>query len=186
MTASDRRAKLRHTAAIGGFAFACAVVFWQCFTVLAAEGAASGGPQYNAAFVPELLAGTLLALCAAQLARVWLGDGFREGESDLLVESDDAAEEPDAASAGGAPERWLVFRAVICIVLLGAFIAVVPTLGYYLAMPLLLAGVFVTLDVRNVFAVVGLSVGLTLLAGYAFGGLLNVALPPGFLGFAPW
>jgi putative tricarboxylic transport membrane protein len=189
MAPSDRRAKLRHTAAVGGFALACAIVLWQCFIDLAAQGAASGGPQYNAAFVPELLAGILLALCAVQLGRVWLGGAFRESEDDLIAEAADAgaAEGPDADAAEEyVQERWLALRAVICIVLLVAFIAVVPTLGYYLAMPLLLAGVFVTLDVRNVLAVVGLSIGLTLLAGYAFGGLLNVALPPGFLGFAPW
>ncbi len=189
MTALERRARIRHTAAVAGFVLVCATIFWQSFTDLADHDAASGGPQYNAAFVPELLAAILLALCAVQLARVWFGDAFRESESDFADQGIDegASGKLDTASAIAEPrERWLVLRAVACMLLLTAFIATVSLLGYYLAMPLLLAGVFVTLGVRNPIVIVGLSIGLTFLAGYAFGGLLNVALPAGFLGFAPW
>jgi hypothetical protein len=155
------------------------VVVWQCLTDLAAAGAASGSPQENAAFVPLLLAGLMVALGLIQLVRIWLGRGAVSTDVETDGPTGEAAEAPP-------PEGRLLLRAVLTVVWLGLFIVVMPIIGFYLALPLLLALTLVTLDVRNVFVVVGLSIGGTLVTAYAFGALLNVVLPAGVFEISIW
>ncbi|TPW31874.1 tripartite tricarboxylate transporter TctB family protein [Pararhizobium mangrovi] len=183
---SELKARLQHSSAVAGFVLICVVIYWQCFTDLAAQDAASGGAQYNAAFVPELLSGFLIALCMLQLVRVWFGNGFRESEDTLPDELDADAPVEDAVTYEDDENFGLVLRAILCVGLIAVFILVLPYLGYYVAMPLLLIAVLVTLGSRNPLTVVALAIGLTLIVGYVFGGLLNVVLPPGFLEIEPW
>lgn len=178
MTTRDHRAVLLLPVA---FFFAVAgVIFWQTRTDLVEKDAASGGPQYDAAFVPELLATALILFGLWQIVRIWRGlETFSDGTAALPLE--------DADDTVAAPtERALELRAAAAFLAMILFTAVLPVTGYYVAMPVYLAVTLIILGVRNPLSVIAWSAALTLGAGYAFGSLLNVRLPVGIWEIAIW
>ncbi len=175
MQSEEAEGRIGKTLALMGFLVVCAVIWWQCRTDLVAQDAASGGAQYNAAFVPELLATLMALLCLAQLVRIWW--------LPALPPSPPMAGDEEALPP---PERWRGGRALLFALLLIGYTASLSFLGYYIATTLLLAGFAVTLDVRHPVALVCVSLLITLAAGFVFGHFLNVVLPPGFLEIEPW
>ncbi len=156
------------------FLIVAAIVFWQTNTDLVEKDIASGSMQYNAAFVPEVLATLLAILAVVQIVQIMRRAGPISGDA-------------DGASADDVPpEQSLAVRGGVALIFIAVYILAVRPLGYHIATPLLLAGLFALLNVRNLFFLVGLSVGLSFMSAYVFGGLLNVVLPAGVFEIAPF
>ena len=154
------------------------IIFWQIQVDLVPADVATGSAQYNAAFVPRILAWLMILLGAIQLFRVLAG---REHPID-----ETAPPPPIEGDAPIATESGLVLRAALMLGLLVGFAVILPILGYYLAMPLLLALAYILLGMRNPLAIIASAAILTLGAGYVFGDLLNVVLPVGIFQIAIW
>lgn len=153
-----------------------AIVFWQTNTDLVEKDIASGNMQYNAAFVPEVLAIVLVVLAIFQIVQT-----FRPAGANLDISGSEAGEDDEVPM-----ERGLVLRSFLALVILAAYIFALRPLGYHIATPLLLASLFALLNVRNPFLLLGLSVGISYVSAYVFGGLLNVVLPAGMFEIAPF
>lgn len=148
-----------------------ATVFWQTNTDLVVKKIASGNMQYNAAFVPEMLATLIAILASLQVCKI------------VLVTEHNVTHE---ASVDTPPERFLSIRAVASAVILIAYILVLKPLGYHIATPIFLAGLFILLNVRSLVFIIGCSLFLSILTSYVFGRLLNVVLPAGMFEIAPF
>ena len=170
--APGTRARL---AVAAGFAALSGVVWWQTTTDLVAKRAASGGPRFDAAFVPEILATILLALAGLQALSVLRG-------------ADRIPPPIEEAALGEAvrEERHLDLRALGCAAALIALVMVLKWLGFYLSLAAFAFCVNALLFVRNPLVNLALSVAATLVAGYVFGRLLNVVLPAGVFEIAPF
>lgn len=153
-----------------------AIVFWQTNTDLVEKDIASGSMQYNAAFVPEVLAIVLIVLAVFQIFQA-----FRLADVNPDASASEADEEDETPT-----ERGLALRSFVALVFLALYIFAMRPLGYHIATPLLLASLFALLNVRNPFLLLGLSVGISYVSAYVFGGLLNVVLPAGVFEIAPF
>ncbi len=158
------------------FLAVAAIVFWQTNTDLVEKDIASGSMQYNAAFVPEVLATVLVILAVSQIVQIIRNSGTNPVSIDAQ----------DDASAEAPTERGLAVRSVVALVLIALYILALRPLGYHIATPMLLASLFALLNVRNPLLLLGLSIGLSLVSAYVFGGLLNVVLPAGVFEIAPF
>ena len=67
-----------------------------------------------------------------------------------------------------------------------AFTAMLPVIGFYLAMPALMFVLMLILGNRSPVTLVAASLLATLAAGYVFGALLNVRLPVGMFELTIW
>ena len=158
------------------FLAVAAIVFWQTNTDLVEKDIASGSMQYNAAFVPEVLATVLVILAVFQIVQIIRNSG----PNSVSIDAQDEA-------SGEAPtERGLAVRSVVALVFIALYILALRPLGYHIATPMLLASLFALLNVRNPFLLLGLSIGLSFVSAYVFGGLLNVVLPAGVFEIAPF
>lgn len=158
------------------FFFAIAgIVFWQTSTVFVELDAAGGPPQYNAALVPNGLAWLLVIFGAVQAVRILIG---QERFSDGSV--------PAAEDASAPEESFLLVRAAASFAALVAFTAVLPVIGFYLAMPALMLLLMLILGNRSPVTLLAGAVLTTLAAGYVFGALLNVRLPVGVFELTIW
>lgn len=156
------------------FLVVSAIVFWQTNTDLVEKDIASGSMQYNAAFVPEVLATVLAILSVVQVVQILRRSG--PGSVDV-----------DEPSPDDVPfEKHLAVRGIFALIFIAAYILAVRPLGYHIATPLLMAGLFALLNVRNLFLLIGLSVGLSFMSAFVFGRLLNVVLPTGVFEIAPF
>ncbi|WP_306257560.1 tripartite tricarboxylate transporter TctB family protein [Pararhizobium sp. IMCC21322] len=158
------------------FLVVAAIVFWQTNTDLVEKDIASGSMQYNAAFVPEVLAIVLIVLAVFQIVQT-----FRLSGANPDASGSEASEQDETPM-----ERGLALRSFVALVFLALYIFAMRPLGYHIATPLLLASLFALLNVRNVFLLLGLSVGISYVSAYVFGGLLNVVLPAGVFEIAPF
>lgn len=171
---SKNRADLTQLIPPAFFLIVAAIVFWQTNTDLVEKDIASGSMQYNAAFVPEVLATLLAILAVVQIVQIMRRSGPIPGDAE------------GASADDGPPEQSLAVRGGVALIFIAVYILAVRPLGYHIATPLLLAGLFALLNVRNLVFLVGLSVGLSFLSAYVFGGLLNVVLPAGVFEIAPF
>lgn len=158
------------------FLVVAAIVFWQTNTDLVEKDIASGSMQYNAAFVPEVLAIVLIVLAVVQIVQT-----LRLAGANPDASASEASEEDETPM-----ERGLALRSFVALVFLALYIFAMRPLGYHIATPLLLASLFALLNVRNPFLLLGLSVGISYASAYVFGGLLNVVLPAGVFEIAPF
>ncbi|AQZ49772.1 tripartite tricarboxylate transporter TctB family protein [Martelella mediterranea] len=158
------------------FFFAIAgIVFWQTSTVFVEMDAAGGPPQYNAALVPDGLAWLLVIFGVVQAVRILIG---QERFSDGSVPAPDGSPGPE--------ESFLLLRAAMSFAALVAFTAMLPVIGFYLAMPALMFVLMLILGNRSPVTLVAASLLTTLAAGYVFGALLNVRLPVGMFELTIW
>lgn len=158
-----------------------AIVFWQTNTDLVEKDIASGSMQYNAAFVPEVLAIVLVVLAAFQIVQTVRLAGANPGLISTEATEIGATEEDETPT-----ERSLALRSFVALVFLALYIMAMRPLGYHIATPLLLASLLALLNVRNLLFLLGLSVGISYASAYIFGGLLNVVLPAGVFEIAPF
>lgn len=168
-----------------------ATVFWQTNTDLVEKDIASGSMQYNAAFVPEVLATVLVVLSVLQII-------FIVRAADEISTSIDAADEEannrlvelgpveQGLNEHSSIEWGVTFRSVLALFLIALYILAMRPLGYHIATPLLLASMFALLNVRNLILLLGLSFVISVASAYIFGGLLNVVLPAGIFEIAPF
>ncbi|MBI4540090.1 MAG: tripartite tricarboxylate transporter TctB family protein [Gemmatimonadetes bacterium] len=136
------------------FAFA-AFYFWQSLAVTVGFASDTLGPT----FFPRLL-----ALGLAILALV------------VVVRAATNRSDPSAP----APLRHGLL--VVLLVLIVAWAVLLPLLGYFIVTPPLLAAVMLLLGLRNLWKLLGTTLGLTLALYLLFGQALNVPLPMGPLG----
>lgn len=148
-----------------------ATVFWQTNTDLVVKKIASGNMQYNAAFVPEMLATLIAILASLQVCKIIIA-----GDQNIVEEALETL----------PPERFLGGRALASVVIMVSYILVLKPLGYHIATPLFLAALFVLLNVRSLIIIFGYSLFLSILTSYVFGRLLNVVLPAGMFEIAPF
>lgn len=148
-----------------------ATVFWQTNTDLVLKKISSGNMQYNAAFVPEILATLIVILAAIQVCRIIK-------TSDQTPSLEVIEDTP--------PERAPGIRALASVVIMVAYVLILKPLGYHIATPLLLAGLFVLLNVKNLLVIFGCSIFISVLTSYVFGRLLNVVLPAGMFEISPF
>lgn len=132
-----------------------AVYFQQSFLIVRGFATDRLGP----AFVPRVLAGALALLSLTLLARALAGRS-------------DPTPPPPARTA----------LLATTLVLLTAYGAILPRLGFLLATPLLMAATLRVLGVRRPLPVVAAATGITAALYVVFGRLLGVLLPPGPLG----
>ena len=133
------------------------VIFRQSATSLAEQGVASGGPMQNAALFPRMVAWLLLGLAVLNLARLLTG----------------RVREPSPVDPTGGTRLALVATGLFV-----AYLLIMPTLGYHLATPVLMAALLALFGLGPVAAIAG-GCAMSLGVAAVFQGLLNVVLPVG-------
>lgn len=153
------------------FLIIAAVIFWQTNTDLVEKNIASGSMQYNAAFVPEMLATLVSILAVFQFYQLWKTPNMSSTDDETI---------------GAPPESHLVARSLISLVIIAVYIMTLRFLGYHIATPLMLGSLLMILNVRNPFLVVAISVGISFASAFVFGRFLNVVLPAGIFEISPF
>lgn len=171
--------KAARTLVAFGFAGLSGLIWWQTSTDLVAKEAASGGPRFDAAMVPELLATILVGLVFLQIVAIW-----RQHDKIAPLSSPQNGEAFLAPPP--RPEAHLDFRSFLCVVSLVGFIVVVKPLGFYIAMFGLVSTLNAVMFVRNPFLNIAIAAVITGVSGFVFGEILNVVLPAGVLEIAPF
>lgn len=139
------------------------VVYFEVTGSLADQDAASGGPMRDAAYFPRLLGWVILFLALANALKLAVGRGT-----------------PEALGDDGP--RLRTGLALLAGALFIAYLLLLPLAGYYIATPILLAGLMRLFGVSCFGSVVS-SLIYTLAVAWVFEGLLNVILPLGWLSF---
>ena len=113
----------------------------------------------GAGMMPKLVVGLMIAFGLIVMARA--------NESPPFAETD-----------------WSDFNHAVCVIAAAALAtALYTTLGFVLTMSLLLFGLLVAVERRNILRAAAFSVGVTLFAYVWFGSLLKSPLPRGIIGF---
>lgn len=133
------------------------LVLYQAATSLAEQGVASGGPLENAAVFPRTLAWILVGLCSIHALRLIAG----------------RAEKPSPIEGTATTRIALVGTSAFVV-----FLFVIGTLGYYVAVPLLLVVLMRLLGVGWMRSALW-ATAMTLSVAFVFEGFLNVILPLG-------
>jgi hypothetical protein len=139
------------------------VVFFEVTGSLADQDAASGGPMRDAAYVPRLLGWAILFLAAAHAVKL----AFTRAAS---------AEPGPRAPAARTGLALLASAAFV------AYLLLLPLAGYYIATPILLAGLMRLFGLGWIGSLASALV-YTLVVAWVFEGLLNVILPLGWFEF---
>lgn len=150
-------------------------VFFETGTRFVAAGAARGSALTNAAFYPRILAGLMLILALCNIAKhgflIWKKNRS-ETETDgtkVIVESSDT------------PTIKNLLLAFGCLTWFWLYICFLETLGYLIATPIMLAGIFAAVGVRNPLVNLAYTAGATMSMYLFFQEMLDVVLPFGLL-----
>lgn len=146
------------------------LILYQCYTSLAAQGAASGGAMQNAAMYPNILATTLIALSLVQV--VLAIKAYKKS----TMESNTPEFEAHKIDRGN------IGRAIACAVSLTVYLVCLKYVGYALTTPILLACMFAILGVRSPIKLVVIPVSITIVISLIFQNGFNIILPVGRLG----
>ena len=155
------------TIAVVFLSMVVAVVFQQIYTSLAEQGISTGGPYDNAAAYPRGVAILMAFLLAIQVCVFCFADGSKKPAklakfSDLIL-----------------PFSLLLIFAV--------YLGLLGHLGYHLTTPPMIISIMLLCGMRNLLAIVGSSVGISLTLAFLFERFLNVVLPGGIYRLnIPW
>lgn len=140
------------------FAAIPAIIFWQSATSLAEQGVAGGGPMENAAIFPRVIAWILAVLAVINALRILSG----------------RITSPSPFTATENTRRGLIASAIFV-----AYLLALPTVGYHILTPVMLALQMRLLGLGWIGSALA-AVGMSLSVAAVFEGLLNVVLPVGF------
>ena len=151
-------------------------VTFEAATRFVAAGAARGGALTNAAFYPRILAGLMLGLALCNIAKhTYLA--WKEHRTTQETTASDRVKTSQNKS-----EIKNLLLAFGCLLWFWLYICFLETLGYLIATPIMLSGIFTALGVRtplvNLAYTSGAAIGMYLF----FQEILDVVLPVGLLG----
>jgi hypothetical protein len=151
---------------LAGFTALGLFVHQQILGPLTEAGYASGDAVNNAALFPRLVANLILGLCALQLVQLLRRRVLLSAEILHIA------------------ERGYAWRCLIAFLVLLAYLASLPLLGFYPSTAAFLLALFVLLKARPVWMAALVAVLLTFVVGYVFEELLRVVLPHGHFGLS--
>jgi hypothetical protein len=150
-------------------------VFYETATRFADAGAARGGALTNAAFYPRILAGLMLVLALCNIAKhsylIWKEHGSVQ---------ESIGSKKNAASSD-TPRLKNLLLAFGSLVWFWLYICFLETLGYLIATPIMLAGIFAALGVRKPMVNLAYTFGTAIGMYIFFQEILDVVLPIGLL-----
>lgn len=154
------------------FLMVAGYVLYEIATRFKAAGADTGGALTNAAFYPRGLAILILILASCNVAKnVYLA----------VIKHGAARDEIDSQpkkSPVGASGYLLTFG---CMIWFWIYISLLESIGYVIATPVMLAGIFAALGVRKPLVNLAYSAGGTIGMYLFFQEMLDVILPVGLL-----
>ena len=150
-------------------------VFYETATRFVAAGAARGGALTNAAFYPRILAGLMLTLTLCNMAK-----------HSYLILKEKRTEKKTTDSEGStassdAPKVKNLLLAFGCLAWFWLYICFLETLGYLIATPIMLLGLFAAMGVRKPLVNIAYTAGAVISMYIFFQEILDVVLPVGLL-----
>lgn len=145
-------------------------VLWHTYTAFTEAGVGGGDAFSNSALFPRLIAWGLIIVSIILLLQAFTGSS----------KADDF-ETQEVSSNLVARDLGLKLRAIACFVMVFVYLLVLKYLGFYLATPMLMIGLFSVLGARPTEAL-GLGIISTIIVVLAFEQGLNVVFPVGRLG----
>ena len=150
-------------------------VFYETATRFVDAGAAKGGALTNAAFYPRILAGVMLVLALCNITKhgylIW-----KENQASEKTSSSEDTERPK-----DTPKLKNLILAFACLTWFWLYICFLEALGYLIATPIMLLGLFAAMGVRKPLVNLAYTAGAVISMYIFFQEILDVVLPVGLL-----
>ncbi len=156
------------------FAVVVIIVFQQIMTDMTESGIASGGPYNNAAAYPRAIAIIISVFLIILLILRFVTHSIR-------------AESRQSSEVSTTHTLSNLIRPVSLLAIFAAYLWALGFLGYYIATPLMLAGIICVSGLRKPVQIVLTSIITTFLLAFVFESFLKIVLPGGIFKLnIPW